>query len=69
MRMNQPNLESARRQCEQHVAKLRRRIDELKDSGTGRPLVSVDFVADVEKTLDEWEMYQEALKRDRGCGK
>lgn len=69
MRMSQPNLESTRRQCEQHVAKLRRRIDELKDSGTGRPLVSVDFVADVEKTLDEWEMYHEVLKRDRGCGK
>lgn len=69
MRMSQPNLESARRQCEQHVAKLRRRIDELKESGTGRPLVSVDFVADVEKTLDEWETYQEALKRDRGRGR
>jgi hypothetical protein len=67
--MRQPNLESARRQCEQHVAKLRRRIDELKESGTGRPLVSVDFVADVEKTLDEWETYQEAMKRDRGCGR
>jgi hypothetical protein len=65
MDMIEPNLESVRRQCEQHVAKLRRRIDELKESGTGRPLVSVDFVADVEKTLDEWETYQEALKRDR----
>jgi hypothetical protein len=50
---------------EQRVAALRRRIDELKDRAAGRPLVTVDFLAEVEKTLDGWEVYQEALLEDR----
>lgn len=60
--------EALRQRCEQHVAALRRRIDELKDHAAGQPLVTVDFVAEVEKTLDGWEIYQEALQEDRNRG-
>lgn len=56
--------DGARRRCERHVAELRRRIDKLKDCGAGSPLVTVDFVAEVEKTLDDWEYYHEMLRKD-----
>lgn len=57
--------EDARRKCERHIADLRRRIEMLKDSAAGSPLVTVDFVAQVEKTLDDWEVYHEMLHENR----
>jgi hypothetical protein len=47
---------------------LRRRIDALKEHAAGRPLVTIDFVAEVEKSLDGWETYQDALQKDRKRG-
>jgi hypothetical protein len=66
--MSRITSEALRRRCEQHVAALRRRIDALKDHAAGRPLVTVDFVAEVEKTLDGWEIYQDAVQEDRKRG-
>jgi hypothetical protein len=66
--MSQMTSEALRRRCEQYVAALRRRIDALKEHAAGRPLVTIDFVAEVEKSLDGWETYQDALQKDRKRG-
>lgn len=63
--MAQMTSEDLRNLCLRRAKALRRRIDDLKASGTGQPLVGIDFLADVEKTLDGWEMYEEALARER----
>lgn len=51
--------------CLRRGGALRRWIDALKASGAGRLLVGVDFLADVEKALDGWEMCEEALVQER----
>lgn len=66
--MDETKPEVLRRRCNEQSAALRRRLDILKDASAGRPLVTVDFLAEVEKTLDGWENYQQAL-RHHGNGR
>jgi len=63
--MAQTASDDRRSLCLRRGGASRRRIDPLKASGAGRPLVGVDFLADVEKTLDGWEMCEEALAQER----
>lgn len=63
--MSQMTLEALRQLCDRRVTALRRRIDDLKAYGAGRPLVGLDFVVEVEKALDGWEFYEEARRKDR----
>lgn len=44
---------------------LHRRIDDLKARAAGQPLVTIDFLIEVEKILDGWQMYKEALQEER----
>ncbi|WP_041320294.1 hypothetical protein [Hyphomicrobium denitrificans] len=67
--MNHVTAEALQQQCERRVMALRRRIDDLKACAAGRPLATIDFVVEVEKTLDGWESYQEALQEEHKRGR
>jgi hypothetical protein len=67
--MSHMTLEALQQLCERRVMALRRQIDDLKACAAGRPLATVDFVVEVEKALDGWESYQEALQQERKRGR